>query len=122
MGVCVSVKAAHCLVLVIKTEREVCFVQFYFQFRLTFYVRKIFNQLIVVESLMAGSLRNCACHYITTKTNYQTENPDLFLISALYFSYNSQSDCQLDPSDLLVTLEQHGFELQGSTYTRDSFH
>lgn len=69
-----------------EAERGARFVQFYVQFRLPCYVRKIFNQLTVVESLMAGSLRNCACHYITTKTNYQTENPDLFLIACSVFS------------------------------------
>ena len=30
---------------------------------------------------------------------------------ALYFPYNSQSECQLDPYGLLVALEQHRFEL-----------
>ena len=75
---CEGVHIAQCWSL--KLNQKYAFVQFHFHFRLIFYVRKIFNQWIVLESLMAGNLRNCACHYITTKTNYQTKNPDLVLI------------------------------------------
>ena len=82
--------------------------QFYFQFRLSFYVRKIFNQLFVLESLTAGIV-----HVIISRLKRITKQQTQISSSlpALYFPYNCQSECQLDPYGLLVTLEQHGFEL-----------